>query len=381
MGSRTVTIRFFYHAARFAVLFAVFFVAAAASFEGYYQKWHFAEADMPGDHSRASFETMVDGTAWRPYVYRQLLPAIVNRIDQLVSPATKHQLYERQTGGQDDAWLFAISKSPTAQTEVYFFRYLVLYEASFAFALAATCAMYLVCLAVDAPPLVAAFACIVVILLIPNFQSNGGFFYDYPELAFMALAVWVALRFHWPWLIPIAALAAWNKESFLLFIPTLYPILKRRSPRSALVATGLLYLVCGAVYLSLRIRFAHNPGAPAEVWLPEQLRYFLHPSQFLYQSEETYGVRMVKAYTLIPMLLIAFTVHRGWRYLPTTIQQHAQIAAAINIPLYLVLSYPGELRDLSLLYITFLLAVAANGKLMLNQASGNSTPLEGRIRE
>jgi hypothetical protein len=90
---------------------------------------------------------------------------------------------------------------------------------------------------------------------------------------------------------------------------------------------------------------------------------------------------MVKAYTLIPMLLIAFTVHRGWRYLPTTIQQHAQIAAAINIPLYLVLSYPGELRDLSLLYITFLLAVAANGKLMLNQASGNSTPLEGRIRE
>jgi hypothetical protein len=60
------------------------------------------------------------------------------------------------------------------------------------------------------------------------------------------------------------------------------------------------------------------------------------------------------------------------RHLPTTIQQHAQIAAAINIPLYLVLSYPGELRDLSLLYITLLLAIAANAKLMLNQASANS---------
>jgi hypothetical protein len=365
MGPPTFTTRLFHHAA----LFALFFVAAAASFNGYYQKWHFAEADMPGDHSRASFESMVDGTAWRPYVYRQLLPTIANRLDQITPKAIKHQLYERQTNGQDDPWLFAISTSPTAQTETYFFRYLVLYAATFSFALAATCAMYLVCLALDTPPPIAAFASIVLILLIPYFQSNGGFFYDYPELAFMALAVWVALRFDWRWLIPLAALAAWNKESFLLFIPTLYPILKRRSPRPARAAIGLLCLVCAAVYLYLRTRFAHNPGAPAEVWLPEQLRYFLHPSQFLFQSEETYGVRMVKAYTLIPMALIAFTVHRSWRHLPTTIQQHAKIAAAINIPLYLVLSYPGELRDLSLLYITLLLAVAANGKLMLNEAS------------
>ena len=83
---------------------------------------------------------------------------------------------------------------------------------------------------------------------------------------------------------------------------------------------------------------------------------------------------MVKAYTLIPMALIAFTVHRSWRHLPPTIQQHAKIAAAINIPLYLALSYPGELRDLSLLYITLLLAVAANAKLMLNQSPANPTP-------
>jgi hypothetical protein len=375
MGPRTFTTSLLNHAA----LFALFFVAAAASFNGYYQKWHFAEADMPGDHSRASFESMVNGTAWRPYIYRQLLPTIANRIDQLTPQTIKHQLYERQTSGQNggadsnsDPWLFAISASPTAQTEVYFFRYLVLYAATLAFTLAAVCAMYLACLAADTPPLAAAFTSIVVILLIPYFQSNGGFFYDYPELAFMALAVWFALRFDWRWLIPIAALAAWNKESFLLFIPTLYPILKRRHPRSALAATGLLCLVCAAVYLAVRTRFAHNPGAPAELWLPEQLRYFLHPSQFLFQSEETYGVRMVKAYTLIPMLLIAFTVHRSWRHLPTTIQQHAQIAAAINIPLYLVLSYPGELRDLSLLYITLLMAIAANVKLMLNPMSSSS---------
>jgi hypothetical protein len=371
MGLRTFTTRLLNHAA----LFALFFIAAAASFNGYYQKWHFAEADMPGDHSRASFESMVDGSAWRPYVYRQLLPTIANRLDQLTPQATRHQLYERQASDQNadpDAWLFAISGSPTEQNEVYFFRYLVLYEATFAFALVAIYAMYLTCLALDTPPLAAAFASIVVILLIPYFQSNGGFFYDYPELAFMALAVWVALRFDWGWLLPMAALGAWNKESFLLFIPTLYPILRRRSPRSALVATGLLCLVCGAVYLSIRIRFAHNPGAPAEVWLPEQLRYFLHPSQMLFRSEETYGVRMVKVYTLIPIILIAFAVYRGWRYLPSTIKQHAQIAAAINVPLYLVLSYPGELRDLSLLYITFLLAVAANGKLMLDPMSSSS---------
>ena len=348
-------------------LFAVFMLAAAGSFQGYYQKWHFAEADVAGDHSRAAFESMVDGTAWRPYVYRQLLPTIANRIDMLVPEETKHQLFERQVAG-DDPILSAISASPTANNEVYFFRYLVLYLLTFASAIGAVCAMYLVCTTLDFAPATAAFAAIALILLVPIFQSDGGFFYDYPELAFMALAVWIALRFDWWWLLPIAALGAWNKESFLIYIPTLYPLLHRRNPKSALPATAVLSVVCGAIYLYMRSHFAHNPGGSAEVWLVEHGRYLLDWHKWLFATEETYGVRLPRVYTLIPMTLIITTVWRAWKYLPTAIKRHAQVAAAINIPLYLLFSYPGELRDLSLLYIAFLVCIAANAKAVIKDA-------------
>jgi hypothetical protein len=53
-------------------------------------------------------------------------------------------------------------------------------------------------------------------------------------------------------------------------------------------------------------------------------------------------------------------VWRAWPFLPRAIQLHAQIAALINIPLYLLFVQPGKLRDLSMLYIAFVLVLAVN---------------------
>jgi hypothetical protein len=41
-------------------------------------------------------------------------------------------------------------------------------------------------------------------------------------------------------------------------------------------------------------------------------------------------------------------------------QRHAQIAAIVNFPLFILCCVPGELRDLSLLYVTLLFLLAAN---------------------
>jgi hypothetical protein len=53
-------------------------------------------------------------------------------------------------------------------------------------------------------------------------------------------------------------------------------------------------------------------------------------------------------------------VWRAWPFLSRAIQRHAQIAALINIPLYLLFVQPGKLRDLGMLYIVFLLVLAVN---------------------
>jgi len=338
----------------------LYFVAASASFNGSYDKWHFGEDGLSGQDPRFHFEMMVEGTAYRPYVYRQLLPAAVNWIDRVAPPSFKTWIYTHQALGTETQQK-PFFDSPTAENPVYFFRYLLLYLATFGFALMALFAMLLVCRAMQAPPLAAVLAPPILLLLIPYFQSCGGFFYDYPELAFFALAFWIALKFRWGWILPIAILGTWNKESFVFFVPTLYPLLRLRASRlGAVLGICVLSLACLAVHAPVRMAFAHNPGGGLEVHWRDQLHYLLDLRNLLFGAEKTYGVQALKAFTLGPIALLAWTVWRAVPPLPPATKRHAQIAAAINLPLYFLFCWPGELRDLSLLYVFFLLVLVAN---------------------
>ncbi len=109
---------------------------------------------------------------------------------------------------------------------------------------------------------------------------------------------------YWWVLIPVAALGEWNKELPVLIVLTLYPIRLRRSRVAALAAIAVLCLVCLAVYLPVRMRFAQNPGGTVELQWMDQLHFLAHPREFLFATEETYGVRMLRIYTVPPMALL-----------------------------------------------------------------------------
>jgi len=354
-----------------ACRFVLFFVAASASFSGFYEKSHFCEAGVTGAYPPAEFEAMVDGTAHRPYVYRQMLPELASFSDRIFPASIKSRLYAHQGTGFA-AYMQVMAESPTASNKIYFFRYLVIYTLTFLFALLAVYAMSWVCRALEMCEPATIFAPVILILLIPYADSGGGNLYDFPELAFFALAVWVALRFDWWWIIPVAALGAWNKESFVLILLTLYPLIRRRHSRAAsLLAVAVLCAVYLSVSVPIRMRFAHNPGSTVEFHWMDQLRFFRHPRTFIFSTEETYGVRSLYGYSLLPMTMVIWTVYRAWRHLPAAIRQHAKIAAIINIPLYYLFCLPGELRDLSMLYISLLLAIAVNINQWIGSAAGS----------
>jgi hypothetical protein len=123
------------------------------------------------------------------------------------------------------------------------------------------------------------------------------------------------------------------------------------------------------------MRFLHNPGSALEMHWRDQLNYYAHPMNLLFGTEITYGVLAIKAFTLVPMALLAWTVWRGWRHLPIAVQRHGLIAAAINIPLYFLFCWPGELRNLSLLYVVFLLVLAVNLNQWMGRTAAAKTPL------
>jgi hypothetical protein len=345
-------------------LLAFTFVVAAASFHGFYAKWHFLEvrpetADLTGGFQHATFEQLMDGTAWRPYVYRQMIPIVANAIDRRVPEDFKDKLFTQSS------LYAAVAKnmlnSPITQDRRYFFRFLVTYCVVFLFAWAALIAMFCLCRTLPMSRTASALTAATFLLLMPFLSTICGYMYDYPELFFLTLAVWIALKRQWWFMIPVAALATLNKESFLLFIPAFYPLFRQRTSRfSAGVGTAVVALSSGIVYELLRLRFKANPGATVEWHFWDQARFLVRPMWWINHAETTYGWLLPPTWNPLFLVIVVWTVWRGWRFLPAHIRRFATIAAAINLPLFLLFCAGGELRDLSMLYIPFLLLIGVN---------------------
>lgn len=335
-------------------LLVLFVMASAASFSSFYQKWHFREAGARGYDPGVEFSQMIDGTARRPYIYRQLLPDIANGLTHLLPiDALSRRIPQRAKE--------KVSVAFSLSSKAYPVQYLIVYIAMYMSALLATFALYGVCRAANLPPPVAVFTAIIFMLLFPLIGVKGGYFFDFTELLFMAGAVWIALKFDWWWLIPVAALGTWNKESFLLFMFTLYPVLRHRHSRLvSLAGVCVLVAVCVAAYFPIRFHFAHNPGGTVEFHLKDQVDFYLHPFRMDTWVDRTYDLMFPALSAPLPTLLLLWIVWRGWRHLPLWIKSHAKIAALINVPLYFLFCQPGEFRDLSMLYITLLIVIAVN---------------------
>lgn len=331
----------------------LFFVAAAASFNGFYDKWRFREPGSPSGSAEAYFDGMIDGTAQRPFVYRQMLPDIANWI----APRLPNRIKKK---------IDSLSLPDQARHT----QYLIVYLAVFAFALLAEYGVCNLCRSLGFSPAASVVTAVSFILLVPYLESNGGYYYDYPEIAFLCIAACLAATRAWWWLIPLTAVATWNKESFLLMVPTLYPFLRRRSGRAATLAQlGTLCAVSAAVYLWLRRRFASNSGGTVLPSLHHQIQFILEPSNWLVRTEKTYGIVMLATFNLFFGALLFWAVLRIRKEIPPVVKTNVAIAAILNLPLYVLFCAPGEIRDLSMLYIGLIAVLAANAESWI---TGNS---------
>lgn len=348
-------------------LLAVLYVAvAAAVFNGFYTKWRLKDNHAP--HSLAS---MVAGTADRPYVYRQFAPAIANGIQDMLPAATVMHLSERLADPRRVnsrsglAMRYPASEALLAPVTL---RYHIVYYLTFMALVGSLFAMRSVCLRAGAGVPTATAAPLVFALLLPFFLTEGGFFYDFFELLFMACAILLAWRIpveqpvraagRLGLLTAVAALAAWNKEAFFFYVITLYPFLRLSLPRikAAAVVAGLIF-VCGCVYLALRLRYAGNPGGAVSFQPGANLLYFLAPGNW-FRTESTYGIALPKGLSAVMVLMIAGVAATGWRLLPPPFRLHVWIALAVNVPLFLLFAAEGEARNLSMLYLSLLVLMS-----------------------
>jgi hypothetical protein len=339
-------------ATRTTMLLCVYVLVAAASYCGFLAKYGFRDGD-----AGTSLVAIIDGTAERPYVYRQLLPAVVNVAAKAVPQALEQRfLAHLATEAPKHSPLRAsFAHAAGSDAPPYALRYYMAYGLTFGALVAAMLMLRRVCMEVTGNEAASTLAPLAFAIAMP-----ASFYYDFIELLFMALAVWLALRGRWQWLIPLTLVATFNKESFAVFVIALYPLVRQTaSRRTALLGVAACVAVGALVNIAVKLHYAHNPGQPAifNLWL--NLHFLLNPRNYLL-GEWTYGVLLPKGVNVLILAALAFTVRAGWRALPRALRQHTLIAAAINVPLFIALGYQDEVRALSMLFVPATLVMCAS---------------------
>lgn len=332
------------------VITIIYAVVAAAAFHGYYTKWRMSDL-VPAQ----SLVAMLDGTAERPFVYRQLLPQAATLVEQALPQSIRADI-ERRLNSAEGGLRPPIGAEATKQG--YAVRYRIVYYATFLSLFLALFVLRSVCLSIGVSQPAATAAPAIFALMIPILQTRGGYFYDLPEVLAFALAARLALGGHIVLLLLLAIPAAANKESFLFYCLTLPPLLMVRLSFRNAVATALAAaFVSGLTYLAIRLAYAENSGQNAILQLFNNALFYANPLN-LFLFDQTYGLPLFKGYGIVVFSWFAVLMAYGWRVVPACIQRHLMLAAVINVPLLLLFCAEGEVRNLSMLYVAIVALIA-----------------------
>jgi hypothetical protein len=281
---------------------------------------------------RGSIGGMVYGFAYRPYVYRTLLPSIIRLLTPLVPEGVVAIALQNP--------LVAIALSRFSTT-VYLRESLLMLGGMYLSLLGFIVALRLLMRAVRFTEWAVSWVPVVCLLLLPSVFPDGKF-YDFPTLFLFTLGLVLLVQQRWSAYLPTYTLACINKETAILlalvFAVYCYQRVARRSFAYLLSAQLVVFAV---TRLWLMWVFRDNPGQVVEFHLPEHLAATMASPQAL----------------LLPVAGLAVLIGYRWREKPVFLRNALIIGVPLGI-LHLFFGAPYEIRNyLEVLPITLLLVV------------------------
>lgn len=327
------------------LLIFVFYIVAAASFNGLFVVNAFMDSHDP----RRSFQAMYDDTAYKPFIYRQLMIKTAKKIREVLPEETQTSLI------QEFKYFDIIGKQyARAKIEERFvIEYHILYFMCFVCIFFSMFLWRQIGIEITGNKYIGTLTACAFAIIFPMFEWLW-VYYDCGEILFCSAAVLLALRGYWIAIILISPIAAYNKESFLFFVLTLYPFLNLKLDKKKSAATVLFSaFLCGAVYLYTASIYAGNVGGNTEWHLYEHLHDF-----FILDSWKLpypfYGVWWYIGFFIPNTLMLAWLAKCTWKKLPEHWKNHIKIALMLNVPLFLLFCQPNEIRNFSLIYVGFI---------------------------
>ncbi|CAI3935502.1 hypothetical protein [Commensalibacter papalotli (ex Botero et al. 2024)] len=324
------------------LLCVIFWMTAAAGFSGFMGKWSFRDTE-----DRFGIVEMLDGTATKPFVYRQLGPIIADGFVQITPSKLKETIAKKIKPEK------TFSKVSTQLNIDHKFKYNIIYYLCFLSLFFSLFILRKILLYFNCSPTASIFAPVLLILAFPYIQTYGGYFYDSIEIFFMSAAFLCALRKRYILLFCLILPATLNKEVFFFFLPTLYPLIRNHLDfKKSIVLTSAMVITAGIVNIIVKKLYAANPGGVAIFHLFDNLKNYINPLTYI-KFETTYGIIGPKKMSIISVIIILTVFVNAWKYCSDLLKKHIFFVICINLPLFLLFCATGELRNLSLFFVSF----------------------------
>ena len=331
----------------YTLLFIIFYIIAAASFNGFFAKWAFRDGQK-----RHSFENMYTETARRPFVHRQLMVSVARNVVEVIPQ-------DKQKKISDYLKKHNFLKHQYTRVKIsdkYIFPYYLVYFMSLFCLLISMFVWRKICTDLTGNKVVGTVTAGVFALMFPLFETIGGYFYDFGELLFFSLAALFAMRGWWIAILIMAPIAEYNKDSFMFFVLTLFPLfMSKFGLKKAIIVTGMLALISGLTYLKILDIYAGSPGGTNSFHLYSHIEGIFRR---WFDTEIQYGTYFGTRVFLPHVLLLLWMAKTVWNKIPDHWKNHIKLAMLINVPLYLLFCALGELRNLSRLYISLIVILA-----------------------
>lgn len=328
------------------LLIYLILVVSAAGFCGFFLKWAFRE-----DSPNFGFQAMIEDTAKKPFIHRQLLPIVVKSAVELIPQQTKEKLSSRLIEKKHIEKRFAQSIIP----EKYVLEYYLMFIFCFLSFFAAIWILRSLLSEILQDKFVGTLGACLFALIFPFFEVLGGYYYDCLEVLFLFLAAKFAFHGNFIGLLILAPIATLNKESFFFFLITLYPLTRKNFDfKKSAVITFATILFSGLAYLFVRQTFINNSGDMADLRIFEHFEMLFDLGSYV-STDSVYGLPLPARMFFFYIIYVVWLVKNFWKNLSDEWKLHAKIALVIDGVLYWLFVVPGELRDLSMLYISLMI--------------------------
>lgn len=357
------------------VAFTVLLASAVAYMDAhaFLAKWAFK-----GDHPRDGLVAMVDATASRPFVYRRLAPEVIGFVTNTAMaklPDRAFEFFEQGSRLYRYKGDWSGKESWDRRKAVAFHVAYFLVAGSFFLALLAGAALLQVvrqCSWLEAVCTAAAAMCFAPLMFV-----GGGYLYDAPELMLWTALLWIAFKGWWFASPVLFALMLLNKESAILVLPALIPILHRQGGWKLAAKWGALLGAIGVAWsIYVRLRYAQNPGDSMEMHLLGNLEFWGTPTNyFLLSPMYSPALPSPRGANVVLLLLVALPLRFGWFALRQDVRWATGITAGILIPLLIASCFRDEIRNLSLLFPLLFVAVTQGvHELVKSQRASAAAP-------